>query len=642
MKTEDTTKYKTSTEIWSTRYEKAASDQTQMFDKFNEWYKLMYAVRDDRNIAKWRSKIHIPILSTKAWNMVSKFVQQEPGFEITIRNEDDEELDIHEIEEIADKVQRKMEYDYHNPELAEPIRDKLNACLLDAVVTGTGLAKIPWVTKKKKIYSHPTNKDGVDYTKDKVTSFTLGYNDIEPVNIFNVFMAPSATSLQNSPWVIITEWKTLAQLKAVNENYDANVYTNLDKLVGVKSEADRFAQHKKARQNLTAEQDFIMADETIGLIQIFECYERDSATICTFAATGNQSDAKWVKIRETVNPYWHGKFPLVPFYIRRRPFHFWGESLFETTERLQAAANDIFNHYMDNWNLSVDGGIMIEETSQVSDFLVEPGFELVYRGEQPKQFSFPAPDPNQLTMVMNQIEKSLEQATISNYATGTPVSGLDKTQGTARGTMAILEAATDMIQFMRDNFSSSIKQIGEMWLSNNRQFMNQPFPVQVLRNNKFEEAVLTPEEMQLQMELRVDDMSMQPISDIQKRDNFIAYQDRLIQLQTASVNQSQITGDKSQILFIDYHTQARDLAKHFSVRGLEKQIMPNEDALDMENKMAEHQANQEEMAYHEQKASQEESDANEMDDLATQLSELPDDETLDNAERVLQQIQGEE
>lgn len=29
--------------VWSNRYDKAASDQTQMFDKFNEWYKMMYA-----------------------------------------------------------------------------------------------------------------------------------------------------------------------------------------------------------------------------------------------------------------------------------------------------------------------------------------------------------------------------------------------------------------------------------------------------------------------------------------------------------------------------------------------------------------------------------------------------------------------
>lgn len=617
--------------MWEQRYTKAAADQTKMFDKFNEWYKMMYAIRDNRNVAQWRSKIHIPILSTKAWNMIAKFVQQEPGFEVTVRNDDAEDMPVDDLEQIAEKVQRKLEYDYHNPELDEPIRDKLNACLLDAVVTGTGLAKIPWVTKQKKLYAHPVQDGEVDYTKDKVDEFPMGYNDIEPVNIFNVFIAPSATSLQQAPWIIIAERKTLAQLKAVNKNYGVDLYKNLDALKNVKSNVDRFAEQKKARQSLTTEIDPYVADDTVSEIEIFECYDRDSGKICTYANASNEKGKnKWVLIRETSNPYWHGKFPLVPFYIRRRPFHFWGESLFETTERLQAAANDIFNHYMDNWSLSVDGGIMIEETAQVNDFLVEPGFELVYRGEQPKQFSFPAPDPNQLTLVMNQIEKAVENATISNYATGTPVSGLDKTQGTARGTMAILEAATDMIQFMRDNFSSSIKQIGEMWLSNNRQFMNFDFPAPVLRNSKFEVEPLTPAELQLQMELRINDMSMQPLSDMQKRENFISYQDRLIQLQTASISQSQITGDSSQVLFLDYNTQAQELAKHFQVRGIHKQLMPNEKALELQNaQIADEQSAMEE----------EDMMAGDMDAITQEVADLPSEESIMAAEQALQELE---
>lgn len=632
-------------ETWARRYTKASGDQTAMFDKFNEWYKVMYAVRDDRNTANWRSKIHIPILSTKAWNIISKFVQQEPGFEVQVRNDDSAELPVDQLESIADKVQRRLEFEYHNPELNEPIRDKLNACLVDAVVTGTGLAKVPWVSKNKKIYSHPIKRDGrIDYTKDKVTTFPVGYNDIEPVNIFNVFISPAATSLQTAAWVIIKEYKTLAQLKAVNQSYGVDVYKNLDQLKGVKSESDPFAEQKKARHSLTTENDPINADNTVKHIAIYECYDRDSGKICTYAEVsrgGKKQDAKWLNIREQSNPYWHGKFPLVPFYIRKRPFHFWGESLFEVTERLQSAANDIMNHYMDNWNLAIDGGIMIEENSQVNDFLPEPGFELVYRGEQPKQFSFPAPDPNQLTMVMTQIEKSLEQATISNYATGTPISGLDKTQGTARGTMAILEAATDMIQYMRDNFASSIRQIGEQWLSNNRQFMNFEFPMTTLKDNKVEEVKLTPEELQLQMELRISDMAMQPISDQQKRDNFIAYQDRLIQLQTASIQQSQLTGDQNQILFLDYHTQAAELAKHFSVRSAQKQVLPNEQALAVQNQaMA---AEQEAVAQEEAIAAEEQAlmdeEAASMDQDVMEISDLPDDQIVAQAEQALQELE---
>jgi hypothetical protein len=404
--------------IWGTRYTQASGTQEQLFEKFEEWYKMMYAVRDDKNTAKWRSKVHIPLVSTKAWNLISKFIQQEPGFEVTVRRDPNaEDPGDDDLEMIAEKVQRKMEADYHNPELSEPMRDKINACLVDAVVTGTGLAKVPWVTKNKKTYAHPVKDGIVDYDHQIETEELIGYNDLQPVNIFDVFVAPSAVSLQDSPWVMIKSYKTLQELKDVNEAAKGNIYKNLDALQGAKAHADDFSVQKKARQSLTSDQDPVVDDKTVDLLEIFECYERDSDEICTYVRSSapgqsGKGSSSWTLIREQKNPYWHGKYPLVPFYIRRRPFSFWGESIFETTQRLQSAANDIFNHYLDNWSLAVDGGIMIEETSQVADFLVEPGFELVYRGEQPKQFNFPAPDPNQLAIVMNKISEALENATI--------------------------------------------------------------------------------------------------------------------------------------------------------------------------------------------------------------------------------------
>lgn len=629
-------KTKTSPDTWESRFNKAASSQEAMFKKWSEWYKMMYAVLDDSNIAPWRSKIFIPILSTKAWNMIAKFIQQEPGFEVTVRNNDDQEMDVNELERVADKVQRKLEMDYHNPELTDPIPDKLKTVLEDAVVTGTGLAKVPWVSKTKETRSHPFNDYGeVDFTQDEITRIDIGYNDLEPVNIFNVFVAPAATSFQSSPWVIIREFKSLDDLKKINEQSPVEIYKNLSQIEGVSSTSDRLAQYSKSRQNLTSDQDAISEDQTVNMVELFECYDGANRTICTYAAVANnksKTGRSWVELRYQKNPYWHGKFPLVPFYIRRRPYSVWGEGVFETTERLQAATNDVFNHYMDNWNLSVDGGIMIEETSRVADFLVEPGFELVYSGEKPSQFKFPEPNPNQLTLVYTELQKSIEQATISNYAQGTPVSGLDKTQGTARGTMAILEAATDMIQYMRDNFVSSIKQVGQQWLSNNRQFMNFDAEVPVLKNNKYEVEILTPQEMQLQMQLRINDMDMQPVSKQQRRENYLAYMQQLIQLQTASLNQSQITGDQNQTIFIDYHTLATELAKQFSIKSFQKQVMPNKEALAVQDLS--------DIEGEAQTAQGEEATAEESARLALEDADVPDEERIQAAEEAMEALNG--
>lgn len=628
--------------IWERRYSLAADNQTKMMKKWADWYKTMYAVLNEDNIAPWRSKILIPLLSTKAWNMIAKFIDQEPGFEVTVRDEtdrpdDEEQSELKDLEKIAEKVQKKLEYDYHNPDLDEPMREKLNTVLIDAVVTGTGLAKVPWVVKNKQEKSHPTNEyDEVDFEQDVVTSMPVGFNDLEPVNIFNVFVAPAAKSFQSSPWVIIREFKSLEDLKATNNKYGVEVYKNLDNIEGA-STSDRFAQYTKSRENLTTEQDAISADQTVKMIEIFECYEKGK--ICTYAAVSKgkgKTGSQWVTIREQSNPYWHGKYPLVPFYVRRRPFSVWGEGIFETTERLQAGANDVFNHYMDNWNLSIDGMMMQDEQSVIDDFIVEPGGTLVYKDTKPDQFRFPEPNPNQLTLVMDDLQQFLEQATISNYATGTPQSGLDKTQGTARGTASILEAASDMIQYMRNNFIVSVKTFGQMWLSNNRQFMNFDFEVPVLKANQAEAEFLTPQELQLQMELRINDMDMQPISKQQRKDNVLAYQQNAIQLQTASIAQAQITGDKTQILTLDYHSFLVDSAKEYGVKSALKQIVPPEEAFAVQNEEEEGMALEEEF----NEVADEEAIADEQASLMMEDATIPDDAELDKAEQTLAQLNG--
>lgn len=563
-------------QMWQERYTKAQTNQEKLFKRFSEWYDMLYAVIDTATFAPWRSKVYIPIMATKCWNMVSKFVQQKPGFEVDVKDDGPESeepaLDATEREKLSDKVAKKLESDWDNPRFEEPMRDKLFSPLVDATVTGTGMAKVVWRTKKHVSKSHPLDEyDEVDYENDVVTTESVSYNDLEPVNIFNVFIAPAATSLQSAPWVIIREFKSWADLKAVNDASDTQIYKNLDSIKGTGAKSDKDARYNRSRNRLTNEEDPISADQTVDLIELFECYERSTNKICTYVATSSESTKKtqWLLIREQTNPYWHGRYPLVDFHIRKRPFQFWGEGIFETTQRLQAAANDIFNHYLDNWNLSVDGGIMIDETSRVNDFMVEPGFELVYSGEKPTQFKFPEPNPNQLTLVMTEIQKALEDSTISNFATGAPHSGLDKTQGTATGIIRLQEAANDIITFMRDNYQQSIKEITRMWLSNNRQFMTEEFETMSLQGNKKTLEKLTPVEMQFPMEVKVDDIDMQPVSKQEKRANFIEYQNSLISLQQSSLQQAQIDPSTPPVI-LDFAQLAQELGQAFSVKNFER------------------------------------------------------------------------
>ena len=558
----------TSADTWKERYDIAVNNQETMFKKFSDWYKLMYATVDDSNVAIWRSKIFIPILAGKAWNLISKFVGLKPGFEVSLRNPD---ASSEVQKEMARKMQLKLEYDYDNPALDEPIRDKMINCLVDAVVTGTGFAKVPWHVKNKKRHERVIADDGtVDLTKEKVIESKYGCNDLVPVNIFNVFIAPGAHNLYKAPWIIIKEYKTIEQLKAMNKNEE--IYKNIDKLENARVEADQFAQYKKSRNRLTNDQDPIITDKTVDYIAIYECYEGDK--ICTYADAGtkNGKSEGWIELREQVNPYWHGKFPLVRFIVKQRPYDVWGEGIFELTERLQSAVNDVWNHYMDNWNLSTDGMYMIPENSRVSNFVVQPGGQITYQGTPPSQFKLPEPNPNSVRQVMMVLEKAVEDSTISAYATGSTGSPTDQTKGTATGIVRLQQAAGDLIAFMRSNFQQTINQIGSMWLSNNQQFLDRAVTVPAEKGSE----EVHPAMLQGDMELKIDDASMEPISREDQKASYMQYVQQTLALQQASVAQAQATQGQTKPLVIDFKELFEQMSDKFGIKSEQSIVLDEE------------------------------------------------------------------
>ena len=42
-------------------------------------------------------------------------------------------------------------------------------------------------------------------------------------------------------------------------------------------------------------------------------------------------------------------------------------------ERLIHANNDVVNHFMDNWNLSVNGMLLTNSDTIIEDYTIEPG-----------------------------------------------------------------------------------------------------------------------------------------------------------------------------------------------------------------------------------------------------------------------------
>jgi hypothetical protein len=557
-------------EKWEGRFQHAQTAQEPRFKKFEAYYNFLYAVIDTTP-APWRSKVFLPVLAKQVWALAAKFLSLEPGWQARIV-EAYEDLSDEDKADLIERIQAKLAWDYNNLETDESVRDKLFEPLIDTIVTGTGMGEPSWCTKVKRRHRRTQfteNKGYADLTTEEVTKQHVSYNDFDGISIFNVYTSTeSPANLYKAPWIIITLRKPLNDLKAVNDSQGIAIYQNLDKVRETQFKDAPSFSHGRARDRLVNQNEEF--DESVEMCNLYKCYEMngDKVVICTYAESdAAEADDGWILIREQVDEYWHGRYPLIKFHLKQRPFSFWGEGIFEVTQTLQAAYNDVFNHYMDSLNKS-DGMLLTHEDSDVEEFVIEPAGVVTWSGEtKPEPIKFPEPDPNQLSLVLNLLDQAISGVTISPYASGIPADAADKTQGTAKGIMRLQEAAGDVVSFFKDNFSKSILMLGRMYLSNNQQYLDAPtsFPM----NNAYKD--LKPQELQAEFMLTLDPASMDPATQEEQQNKWVMFNDRF--LTTIAAANAQADKYNTTPILINFDKYLKQFAEKFNYRNIDKVLM---------------------------------------------------------------------
>ena len=562
--------------VWQQRFENRKNKMQRLFEDAQKYYDIMYAVQNTSKISPWKSKVYVPILASKAWDLIARMSDVIPLFNVTIKNE----LDIDDasgsfvlpdaVQERQRRIEAKLHYDY-NCSGDEPMKLRVFDPLVDAVVAGTGYAYAPWVFQEKRSYGRRYDDTGMmDNENVVVKKSGEGYNDFEGLNFFNVFPA-DGPSFYKAPYLIVRGYKPLVDMKA------KGLYENLEKVNTEMKQDIEFELYNVSRNRVVNEEDRLHSDDSVEMVTYYECYERTEKGIqLTVYAEGekkNGEDGPWVQIRKPSYPYWHDMFPVVPFYCRKKSYSVFGESLFENNRTLQSATNDLFNHYLDNWNLSIESMIMYEDGSLTNDFIIEPGGEVTFTGEAPKQFKFPEPNPQQLSVVMNVLEKGVENATFSQYASGVPNSQNDKTQGTAYGVKQITEAATTKIGFFRDNFKQSMKTLGKIWLSNLQQFSDDPQEIRRVVNGREVPDVVMPSDYQGEVELDIDDDSMVPMSKQEKREMHGMFVQEILMIQKAAMTQAEVFKQPADIPRFNFHEVVEDTSQLYSKKDFGRYLL---------------------------------------------------------------------
>lgn len=562
--------------IWESRFENRKNKMQRLFEDAQKYYDIMYAVQNTTKISPWKSKVYVPVLASKAWDLISRMSDVVPLFNVTVKNELEinDETGQFQVPEVVNqrqqRIEAKLHYDY-NCGGEEPMKLRVFDPLVDCVVAGTGYAYAPWLLEEKKTYGRQFDDEGtMDNEHVVVKKSSRGRNDFKGVNFFNVFPA-DADSFYEAPYLIVRGYKPMVDMKR------RGIYKNLDKVnTSFRSDPD-FELYNVSRNRVVNEEDRTYADDTVDMVTYYECYERTEKGVqLTVYAEGldeGNGSNPWVEIREPSYPYWHQMFPVVPFYSRKKSYSVFGESLFENNRTLQSATNDLFNHYLDNWNLSIESMIMYEDGTLTNDFIIEPGGEITFTGEAPKQFKFPEPNPQQLSVVMNVLEKGVENATFSQYASGVPNSANDKTQGTAYGVRQITEAATTKIGFFRDNFKQSMKTLGTIWLSNLQQFADDPTEIRRVQNGRMVPDVVMPSDYQGELELDIDDDSMTPMSKQEKREMHGMFVQEILMVQKAAMEQAALFKTPADVPRVNFAEVLEDTAELYSKKDFDRYLL---------------------------------------------------------------------
>lgn len=233
----------------------------------------MYAVQSNENVAPWRAKIYVPIMASKAWDLIARLSSVLPYFRTRINDEiivnDSGDMEIpKDIRDRQKRLDSKLSYDYQYGQ-EEPMKLKVFDTMLDAVVAGTGFAKAGWEHSEETYFSREYDEDGMvkDMGTEKVKKIKKGHNTFEPVNFFNVFIGDNASNYGKAKYVIVRYFKPLDELKS------NDMYKNVDKLIDTPNKGN-FDIHNQARNRLVNEAKTDQNDDTVPTATIYECYER--------------------------------------------------------------------------------------------------------------------------------------------------------------------------------------------------------------------------------------------------------------------------------------------------------------------------------------------------------------------------------
>jgi hypothetical protein len=367
------------------------------------------------------------------------------------------------------------------------------------LIYGTSVVKVYWDKKvetvEEEIEIDPDFPE-LGSQKVEVEKTTKNQPVVEMVDLYDFFWDPKGFDIDSCGWVAHRTYRSYDYLIKMQKQ---GLYKNVnllekDKTRPFKGETDKIT--RTTALGTTDPQSVSGDSDKEANIELIEYWE-DNRVVTIANRT--------VVIRDDKNPFAHGKKPFVRFVDQSVPKEFCGIGELEPIETLQKELNDMRNQRMDNASLILNRMWLVQNGANVDeDELVSDVGGIIHTDKiEGVQALYPPEIPNSSYREETLIKADIQQTTgITDYTKGVASDAL--ANETATGISMMQEAGNARIKLKMMNIEMGIREIGELFISLNKQFIDEETVIRILGEGSPQWLLVKPSEIKDNFDLMVE------------------------------------------------------------------------------------------------------------------------------------------
>lgn len=493
-------------DLVNSNFSESLSWQTssKYLDEWAQWTNMYRSIAKGKtNTCKWMSNRFIPMTFSKVEtaysNLLSMLFAVNPPFEVRPRERGDEVQ--------ANLIQRLLKYQFDEAEVFGEYAEFLKSLC----IYGTGIGKIIWDvrfdkrTEWRKQYEPIMSVFGMN-----VGQKFLGEKPQEVdyecfrgprfinCNLSDIFPDPTSINIQDG-WVIHRTYRPIDYLRDMHDRYpeiyNANVLKIVDEETLNYNKSQEDMQSSLGRLSKTS----VTRPKYAGEVELYEWWGQDidpkdnklKPRVLTIA------NGKYL-VRDTNNPYWHGKNPFVKGCYVPSINEFYGIGLAEICEDMQLLLNETVNQRIDNISLALNRIIVYNRNSniQLDNLRSEPGIRIGVDDDVRQAVNF-LETPIYTGDSFNQgieIERWLQEATaVTKLTLG--MQGKEQND-TATGMSILQRASGDRFMTIAKIIENvSFKEIIKQFYQLDYQFIDQDLAVRIIGEDANEWIKISPSDV---------------------------------------------------------------------------------------------------------------------------------------------------